>query len=78
MDCGDGGDMSSLVYNICVVANVVRSLGALLLPVTGERIHGGIQLATTLKMEQQPSRILDTDFLDKLVDQEAIRRMEDE
>ena len=69
-------DSSTLLYNICIIGNVIRALGDLMMQLTGDTIRGGVNLATTLKVD--PCRIRETDFLEKLVDQEAIRRMEEE
>ena len=70
-------DTASLLYNICTVGNIIRSLAALHLPLTADSITQGVVLARSLKVE--PNNIVDdNDFLDKLVEQEAIRRMEED
>lgn len=61
---------------MCTVANIVRQLGRLTLPVTGESITQGVRLARSLGVE--PHAIADSDFLEKLVEQEAVRRLSDE
>ncbi|QDZ23580.1 exosome complex RNA-binding protein [Chloropicon primus] len=64
---------AGVLYNISTVSNVVRAIGDLMLPVTEETIGQGVGLARNLKVE--PNLICQQDFLEKLVDQEAVRRM---
>ena len=72
------GAGAHLLYSISLVSNVVRALGLLSLPLTGQAIRQGVRMARELKVE--PNLMCKEDFMEKLVDQEATRRviMEDE
>ena len=62
-----------MLYSISLVSNVVRALGMLYLPLTGQTIRQGVRMALELKVE--PNLICKEDFMEKLVDQEATRRV---
>jgi len=70
---GKAHESGSALYSICTVANIVRALGRLSLAITGESITQGCRLAQSLKVE--PHSICEDDFLEKLVEQEALRRL---
>ena len=73
-DGGHGGGVdSSCLYNLSLVRNVVSALGRLMLPLTQETISQGVGLARELGVE--PGAVAHGDFLDRLVEQEAMRRV---
>mmetsp|Transcript_10965 Transcript_10965/g.27706 ORF Transcript_10965/g.27706 Transcript_10965/m.27706 type:complete len:80 (-) Transcript_10965:1905-2144(-) len=64
-----------LFANLCIVANVIRALGALQLPITSESITQGVALA---RDDSVPlNRIGEKDFMKQLVVYESIRRTQD-